>query len=114
MKIGIYSVIGVFGAVFASFFGGWSSGLTTLIIFMAVDYFSGLIVAGIFHNSKILFLEHWKVVLGGKVYAGKYCGKCTNANSASIELCDCCTGTNKKQNLQQENWYVIYFSLTWH
>ena len=52
MKTGICSVIGVIGAAFASFFGGWSSGLTTLVIFMAVDYISGLMVAGIFHNSK--------------------------------------------------------------
>lgn len=52
MKTGICSVVGAVGAAFASFFGGWSSGLTTLVIFMAVDYFSGLMVAGVFHNSK--------------------------------------------------------------
>lgn len=52
MKTGICSVVGAVGAAFASFFGGWSSGLTTLVFFMAVDYFSGLMVAGVFHNSK--------------------------------------------------------------
>ena len=52
MKTGICSIVGAVGAAFASFFGGWSSGLTTLITFMAVDYFSGLMVAGVFHNSK--------------------------------------------------------------
>lgn len=52
MKTGICSVVGTVGAAFASFFGGWSAGLSTLIFFMAVDYFSGLAVAGIFHNSK--------------------------------------------------------------
>ena len=51
MKTGICSAAGATGAVVAHFFGGWSSGLTTLIIFMAVDYISGLMVAGVFHNS---------------------------------------------------------------
>lgn len=51
MKTGICSVIGAVGAAVAHFFGGWSSGLTTLLIFMAVDYISGLMVAGIFHKS---------------------------------------------------------------
>lgn len=52
MKTGLCSAVGMVGAAFASFFGGWSSGLTTLVFFMAIDYFSGLMVAGVFHNSK--------------------------------------------------------------
>ena len=52
MKVRICSIIGTVGAVFASFFGGWDLGLVALLIFMAIDYFSGLAVAGIFHNSK--------------------------------------------------------------
>lgn len=31
--------------------------------------------------------------------AGSYYGKCTNANSISIELCDCCTDTNWTQKV---------------
>ena len=52
MKTGICASIGIVGSVIASFFGGWDSGLITLVIFMAIDYVSGLIVAGIFHKSK--------------------------------------------------------------
>lgn len=33
----------------------------------------------------------------GGAGAGAYYGKCTNANSVSIELCDCCTDTNWTQ-----------------
>lgn len=44
--------IGVIGSVIASFFGGWSSDLATLMIFMGIDYITGLIVAGIFKRSK--------------------------------------------------------------
>lgn len=51
MKEIILTVTGCFGAAIAAVFGGWSAGLTTLIIFMAVDYATGLIVAGVFHRS---------------------------------------------------------------
>ena len=40
----------VLGAA-ASVFGGWTAALTTLLVFMMVDYASGLIVAGVFHAS---------------------------------------------------------------
>lgn len=52
MKEGICTGVGVVGAFIASLFGGWNAGLMTLIIFMAIDYISGLLVAGVFHNSK--------------------------------------------------------------
>ena len=42
---------GVLGAFITNFFGGWSAAMTTLLLFMAVDYISGLIVAGVFKNS---------------------------------------------------------------
>lgn len=51
MKNGICTGIGVIGSFIASLFGGWDAGLTTLLLFMGIDYLSGLIVAGIFHNS---------------------------------------------------------------
>lgn len=43
--------IGVVGGFIASLFGGWDTVLTTLVIFMGIDYVTGLIVAGVFHNS---------------------------------------------------------------
>lgn len=45
-------MIGVVGSGIAAAFGGWDQALVTLVIFMAIDYVSGLIVAGVFHNSK--------------------------------------------------------------
>lgn len=38
-------------SVIASYFGGWDNSLTTLAVFMAVDYITGLIVAAVFHKS---------------------------------------------------------------
>ncbi len=51
IKTGVLSVIGVIGAGIAALFGGWDAGLATLIIFMSIDYITGLVVAGVFGNS---------------------------------------------------------------
>ena len=52
MKNELLTVLGVIGGAITSLFGGWDSALTTLLIFMAADYITGLIVAGVFHKSK--------------------------------------------------------------
>lgn len=52
MKTGICTAVGVAGGFIASLFGGWDAALTTLLIFMGVDYVTGLIVAGVFHRSQ--------------------------------------------------------------
>lgn len=52
MKNGLCTVIGTVGGFIASLFGGWDTALATLLIFMAVDYMTGLIVAGVFHKSQ--------------------------------------------------------------
>ena len=51
MKKTICAIWGIAGSAIASLFGGWDAGLATLLIFMAIDYMSGLIVAGVFHTS---------------------------------------------------------------
>lgn len=52
MKEGICSIIGLIGSFIASLFGGWDAALITLISFMAIDYITGLLVAGVFHKSQ--------------------------------------------------------------
>lgn len=52
MKAKILSLLGCAGSVIASLFGGWDAALVTLLIFMGVDYVTGLIVAGVFHTSE--------------------------------------------------------------
>ena len=47
----LISIVGIVGSAIASAFGGWTTGLTTLVIFMAIDYLTGLITAGVFHKS---------------------------------------------------------------
>ena len=45
------AVLGAIGSAIASAFGGWDAALQTLLIFMGIDYLTGLIVAGVFHKS---------------------------------------------------------------
>ena len=52
MKTEIMIGIGTVGSLVASFFGGWTTSLSTLLIFMIIDYVTGLVVAGVFHKSK--------------------------------------------------------------
>lgn len=47
----IFGIIGAIGAFISTLFGGWSTALTTLLIFMGIDYVTGLMVAGIFKQS---------------------------------------------------------------
>ena len=51
LKISVLSILGVIGSMAANLLGGWDSALQTLILFMAVDYFTGMIVAGVFKKS---------------------------------------------------------------
>lgn len=52
MKEMILTAIGIVGSGIACIFGGWDTAIITLLIFMLIDYCSGLVVAGIFHKSK--------------------------------------------------------------
>lgn len=52
MKETLCTIIGVIGAFIARVYGGWDAALTTLVIFMAIDYVTGFIVAAVFHKSE--------------------------------------------------------------
>ena len=50
-KIGIFSCFGMIVAFITDAFGGWSESMTSLVIFMSIDYITGLMVAGLFKKS---------------------------------------------------------------
>ena len=52
LKVFICTILGAIGGFIARLFGGWTEDMITLIIFMAVDFVTGLIIAGVFHKSK--------------------------------------------------------------
>ena len=52
MKDVICAGIGAVGGWISWLLGGWDTAVVTLLIFMAIDYISGLAVAGVFHASR--------------------------------------------------------------
>lgn len=52
MKETLCAVLGAVGAGIAWLFGGWDASMITLIVFMAIDYITGLVVAGVFKKSE--------------------------------------------------------------
>jgi len=46
------ALAGALGGLLAQLFGGWDAALLTLMVFMGLDYASGLVVAGVFGKSK--------------------------------------------------------------
>ncbi|MBR5923680.1 MAG: phage holin family protein [Clostridia bacterium] len=45
------TAVGTFGALFVKLFGGRNGSIITLVIFMAIDYISGILLAGVFKKS---------------------------------------------------------------
>lgn len=51
IKTSVCTAAGIIGSAVASAFGGWDAAMITLISVMVVDYLTGILVAGVFHNS---------------------------------------------------------------
>lgn len=51
MKSFVCTIFGTVGSFIALFLGGWDMAVITLSIFMAIDLFTGIIVAFVFHKS---------------------------------------------------------------
>lgn len=66
MKLKICATIGALGGAIAALLGGWTTSLATLVVFMVIDYISGIIVAGVFHKSKKTETGSLKSVAGAK------------------------------------------------
>lgn len=52
MKMIICTIAGGLSAVMASIFGAWTGSMTTLGVCMALDFITGLLLAGVFRLSK--------------------------------------------------------------
>lgn len=48
----VLTFLGIIGAFIAQAYGGWTAGIMALVITMCIDYITGLVVAGVFHNSE--------------------------------------------------------------
>lgn len=52
MNYRITAFFGIAGSFLSWLFGGWDAALQTLLVFMAADYLSGLVLAGVFRHSQ--------------------------------------------------------------
>ena len=76
LKLTALTALGLLGGCIAELLGGWDTGLQSLFLFMAIDYFTGLIVAGVFKKSRksqqgaLESLAAWKGLLRKGVTLG--------------------------------------------
>ena len=91
IKIWLCAAVGCTGGTIAAAFGGWDMGLQILILLMAIDYATGLMVAGIFHTSD-------KSASGGLESRAGWKGLCRKGVTLLIVLVaqcvDAAAGTN--------------------
>ena len=73
MKTTILTAVGICGSTIAEAFEEWDKGLITLVTFMAIDYITGLMLAGVFKKSK----KSKNGGLESKVGFKGLCKKCT-------------------------------------
>ena len=52
MKETICTMLGIFGSFIAGLFGGFDASMVTLLVFMSIDYVTGLIVAAVRKSPK--------------------------------------------------------------
>ena len=73
MKYRIITLIGLAGSTLAVCFGGWDKFLQTLLLFMAIDWFTGGILLPAQYLEKVRNLKtvHWKAEQAGKGCAEK-------------------------------------------
>ena len=75
-KLTALTALGLLGGCIADLLGGWDAGLQSLFLFMAIDYITGLIVAGVFKKSRksqkgaLESLAAWKGLLRKGVTLG--------------------------------------------
>lgn len=50
-KTALFSAISAVFGIFSTMLGGWDSALSTLCIFMLLDYLTGMVVGGVFKKS---------------------------------------------------------------
>lgn len=50
-RFSIMAITGLCGSLFVNLFGGWNEAMTTLVLFMTLDYITGIICAGVFGKS---------------------------------------------------------------
>lgn len=101
IKMMVCTAIGCVGGAIASVFGGFDAGLKILIALMAVDYITGLMVAGIFHASE-------KTDSGGLESRAGWKGLCRKGVTLLIVLVAQCVDTVAGTNVIRDAVVIGY------
>lgn len=79
LKLVLCAALGCIGGLIAQVFGGWDAGIVTLLTCMAVDYITGMLVAGVFRVSD-------KTASGGLESRAGWKGLCRKGTTLLIVL----------------------------
>lgn len=73
MKNFILTFVSVISGAIVSFLGGWTFALQTLIVFMIIDFITGIMVAGVFQKSNKTKSGTLESIAGFKGICKKVC-----------------------------------------
>lgn len=68
LKVTVLTALGLLGSCIADLFGGWDAELQSLVIFMAIDYATGLVLAGAFAKAARQRKASWKAGPPGRAW----------------------------------------------
>ena len=75
MKYKIVTLAALVGSALAKLFGGWDTALQTLLLFMAVDWFTGgILLPGVFQKSLKSKNGAWESRAGWEFHCQNDCG----------------------------------------
>lgn len=95
------TTLGCFGSLVAGALGGFDLGLKILILLMAVDYLTGILVAGVFHASE-------KTTTGGLESRAGWKGLCRKGVVLLIVLVAHCVDQTSGSNLIRDAVVIGY------
>lgn len=95
------TALGCFGSLVAGALGGFDLGLKILILLMAVDYLTGILVAGVFHASE-------KTTTGGLESRAGWKGLCRKGVVLLIVLVAHCVDQTSGSNLIRDAVVIGY------
>lgn len=91
MRENICTVVGVLGGFIAMLLGGWDTALITLVIFMAVDFITGIIGAALGKSKhswtgKLSSKAGWYGLAKKVLHTADYCGRSPCGHSHRNDL----------------------------
>ena len=71
VKAAVFGFLGLIGGAITNLLGGWDTAMQTLLIFMAVDYITGLILRRGLKRVTKATMGHWKAKRNSRAFVKK-------------------------------------------